>query len=275
MLSYISFLHQITTQQNIQKKLPRCLISLFYIKSQRQCRYAKGHGVVLYLFSTSNHNHHSAQHQHWQVVLYLFSTSNHNQYITNINKSKLSYISFLHQITTAECWRNLGYVLSYISFLHQITTHCPLSSGRGCCLISLFYIKSQPAQVDIGVAVSCLISLFYIKSQRLTVPVSNMASCLISLFYIKSQREPSEQVDRRVVLYLFSTSNHNYNRGLNLSAQLSYISFLHQITTARYQGRGCPRLSYISFLHQITTVQPHERYRHKLSYISFLHQITT
>ncbi|KXB77730.1 hypothetical protein HMPREF3034_02654 [Prevotella sp. DNF00663] len=56
----------------------RCLISLFYIKPQLQGRNARTKSVVLYLYSTSNHNYLIGRHSGSSVVLYLYSTSNHN-----------------------------------------------------------------------------------------------------------------------------------------------------------------------------------------------------
>ena len=117
--------------------------------------------IVLYFFSTSNHNDDAAAFATMKIVLYFFSTSNHNSsYLLGIS-NKLSYTSFLHQTTTIpwsvqhrlHCLILLFYIkphprmsgrkLSYTSFLHQTTTSVLFLSARIYCLILLFYIKPQ------------------------------------------------------------------------------------------------------------------------------------
>ena len=124
--------------------------------------------VVLYLFSTSNHNSFRSVPVQCVIVLYLFSTSNHN-----------------------------------------------------------------PAPLALFAAEYCLISLFYIKPQLRGNEGKLISGCLISLFYIKPQLRGYESQLVTVVLYLFSTSNHNRAAVHKRPRQLSYISFLHQTTTSR------------------------------------------
>ena len=78
MLSYIVILHQTTTLLAPQRRSRRCLISLFYIKPQRIRDFYRSCGVVLYRYSTSNHNHIYYTRKSHDVVLYRYSTSNHN-----------------------------------------------------------------------------------------------------------------------------------------------------------------------------------------------------
>ena len=187
-----------------------CLISLFYIKPQRSARSQKLHIVVLYLFSTSNHNNKFSSVVAVTVVLYLFSTSNHN-------------------FTEASLWSP-----SVVLYLFSTSNHnlAPLRpSLRHGCLISLFYIKPQLTCCNNRKSVSCLISLFYIKPQPTYFSSIKKESCLISLFYIKPQHTDELQEEGTVVLYLFSTSNHNSSVCTSSSTPLSYISFLHQTTT--------------------------------------------
>ena len=121
--------------------------------------------------------------------------------------------------------------MSYISFLHQTTTSSASRYFGKCCLISLFYIKPQPQAGINPLSLRCLISLFYIKPQLNPQPYyericclislfyikpqpchpcrSRPAGCLISLFYIKPQLDNLAVMIDSVVLYLFSTSNHN------------------------------------------------------------------
>ena len=99
-LSYISFLHQTTTRNNLRKNDLHCLISLFYIKPQPWTYLMTYKLIVLYLFSTSNHNKPDTKLVDAYIVLYLFSTSNHNLFGLFDTFFLLSYISFLHQTTT-------------------------------------------------------------------------------------------------------------------------------------------------------------------------------
>ena len=55
-----------------------CIISFLYIKPQLAFKCFVYCFVVLYRFSTSNHNHSPRSVRTSQVVLYRFSTSNHN-----------------------------------------------------------------------------------------------------------------------------------------------------------------------------------------------------
>ena len=57
---------------------------------------------------------------------------------------------------------------------------------------------------------SCIISSFYIKPQRMVTPRENAGSCIISSFYIKPQPYVAGLLCAVVVLYLHSTSNHNF-----------------------------------------------------------------
>ena len=99
------------------------------------------------------------------------------------------------------------------------------------CQISLFYIKPQRIRVYHHTQCGCQISLFYIKPQLFFIERALKVSCQISLFYIKPQRPPISGASRKVVKYLFSTSNHNPDKRIQNFTMLSNISFLHQTTT--------------------------------------------
>ena len=58
------------------------------------------------------------------------------------------------------------YVLYSIQFLHQITTVCGKSGECQRCIVSNFYIKSQPATGSQPPTAGCIVSNFYIKSQQ-------------------------------------------------------------------------------------------------------------
>ena len=121
-LSYIVILHQTTTYDRERCRVWSCHISLFYIKPQlpvhplwylqvviyrystsnhnENCNNYEPEYVVIYRYSTSNHNYHSFRIFDPTVVIYRYSTSNHNQMIHTTISSVLSYIVILHQTTT-------------------------------------------------------------------------------------------------------------------------------------------------------------------------------
>ena len=119
----IIFLFYIKPQQEEPRsdEGERCIIFLFYIKPQPTRIIAFMGGVVLYFYSTSNHNLESSQGVSMNVVLYFYSTSNHNEDLIFSSFSRLYYISILHQTTTRG-----DLILSILG-----------------CIIFLFYIKPQ------------------------------------------------------------------------------------------------------------------------------------
>ena len=125
LLSYIFVLHQTTTVFGLCIVPSSCLISLFYIKPQPAVGATMQAPVVLYLCSTSNHNSPGMSSTRPIVVLYLCSTSNHNH-----GRARM-----------------VGRGLSYIFVLHQTTTNRWFNRELARCLISLFYIKPQPADI--------------------------------------------------------------------------------------------------------------------------------
>ena len=168
MLSYIVILHQTTTFFILLWILLCCHISLFYIKPQRHRDTAIPARVVIYRYSTSNHNRR-------MVMRRLIS-------------------------------------LSYIVILHQTTTYPRTASTLLCCHISLFYIKPQ-LDIFFDIFSSC---------------------CHISLFYIKPQLSLDPDCQLHVVIYRYSTSNHNLIVHIDTNYLLSYIVILHQTTTRRW-----------------------------------------
>ena len=122
LLSFISVLHQTTTDEGKVVLEKYCLLSLFYIKPQLMlvCRmlllncllslfYIKPQlyknrcsllCIVFYLCSTSNHNDDLIADRRIKIVFYLCSTSNHNEVLSLRLRRILSFISVLHQTTT-------------------------------------------------------------------------------------------------------------------------------------------------------------------------------
>ena len=143
----------------------------------------------------------------------------------------------------------------------------------------------------------CVISFFYIKPQLVTYNPFLLFCCVISFFYIKPQLKVLSNNSNSVVLYLSSTSNHNYRvpryylnklcyifllhqtttdmANLGEQEMLCYIFLLHQTTTDAFMRTAPLRLCYIFLLHQTTTRRCFHRNAYLLCYIFLLHQTTT
>ncbi len=165
--------------------------------------------VVLYRFSTSNHNVLTCVLLLPTVVLYRFSTSNHNEYVISVFVIWLYYIVSLHQTTTGCCCLAFA-MCCIISFLYIKPQHMIKSTSlEKRCIISFLYIKPQPAIISFAATSSCIISFLYIKPQHAKQALKVIEGCIISFLYIKPQHKPNYAEISRVVLYRFSTSNHN------------------------------------------------------------------
>ena len=209
LLCYISILHQTTTLKWYLPPPRSCVIFLFHIKPQLslvdRCPYL----VVLYFYSTSNHNFYLHLQRAHDVVLYSYSTSNHNYVQRQKYEKMLCYILILHQTTTSPFVVKKSCLLCYISILHQTTTT--------------------------------------------SIDEAMTQGCVIFLFYIKPQHKRIRYVVKYVVLYFYSTSNHNLGVIIHIMPMLCYISILHQTTTQNRRLRFSSWLCYISILHQTTT----------------------
>ena len=166
-----------------------------------------------------------------RVVLYRFSTSNHNEVTSEPKQGKLYYIVSLHQTTTLWLKKVLAVLLHYIVSLHQTTTprHLCCASGwlyyivslhqttTGSCMFShrhwLYYIVSLHQTTTSRLALNaherCIISFLYIKPQLPNHFERWRFCCIISFLYIKPQLSFPRLELKQVVLYRFSTSNHN------------------------------------------------------------------
>ena len=231
LLYLIEILHQTTTPSCILFPVCRCILSKFYIKPQRFCRFGKFHTgcilskfyikpqlsyckclfqlcCILSKFYIKPQQPGGDQHR-TQVVSYRNSTSNHNSSRRIDNPAKLYLIEILHQTTTV---RFDG-------------------STKNGCILSKFYIKPQPLLSTSKRSLSCILSKFYIKPQQLT-----------------PYRQPGE-----VVSYRNSTSNHNLFGGMNARRQVvSYRNSTSNHNLDLDAGREA-RLYLIEILHQTTT----------------------
>ena len=164
-LYYIVSLHQITTYHILTLCGLSCIISFLYIKPQLGRRSAK------YL----------------SVVLYRFSTSNHNLPIKLVIKVLLYYIVSLHQTTTIICFLRLESTLYYIVSLHQTTTHIMYFIR----FTRLYYIVSLHQTTTNSVKFGNDAKLYYIVSLHQTTTMGHDTNsggcCIISFLYIKPQ----------------------------------------------------------------------------------------
>ena len=312
-LSYIVILPQ--TKTHVAWRLTRqdCHISLFYIKPQPTIEKDAVFGVVIYRYSTSNHNylytHCGIYRLSYIVILHQTTT----KIVITMNPNMLSYIVILHQTTTTTVSVFSTLLLSYIVILHQTTTRWFIRPFHLCCHISLFYIKPQLTRrceflgscchisffrfwvswvrlsyivilhqtttaIDrILMLISCHISLFYIKPQLFLALNWKLSGCHISLFYIKPQHEIGMYDAQTrchislfyikpqlnllvmwidlVVIYRYSTSNHNYL----ILIKILYIVVIYRYSTSNhnliYMLLRSTLLSYIVILHQTTTIR--------------------
>ena len=67
------------------------------------------------------------------------------------------------------------------------------------CIVSNFYIKSQPVVYQVYSTPCCIVSNFYIKSQLEANKDKAREGCIVSNFYIKSQLWTSSMALKSVV----------------------------------------------------------------------------
>ena len=94
------------------------------------------------------------------------------------------------------------------------------------------------------------------KQQRIMQREYNSQDCIISFLYIKPQLPPYWLFRDAVVLYRFSTSNHNCTYIYALVLVLYYIVSLHQTTTERALNRRffCCIISFLYIKPQPHTI---------------------
>ena len=185
-LYYIVSLHQTTTVVFISFTFLSCIISFLYIKPQLVIVMLPLTIVVLYRFSTSNHN--SMVLFVILILLYyivsLHQTTTDNQFIPRWESCIISFLYIKPQLVpnTPQCLPVVLYrfstsnhnsrpypvfdnLLYYIVSLHQTTTAVPPLVIFSRCIISFLYIKPQPHVRQRGVHQGCIISFLYIKPQ--------------------------------------------------------------------------------------------------------------
>ena len=121
-----------------------CHISLFYIKPQLDCPTQLLSLVVIYRYSTSNHNFLSILNLLSSVVIYRYSTSNHNSSGVPMEQYRVVIYRYSTSNHNDRIENSAGDMLSYIVILHQTTTTTMIIFRVESCHISLFYIKPQP-----------------------------------------------------------------------------------------------------------------------------------
>ena len=99
--------------------------------------------------------------------------------------------------------------------------------------------------------IGCIISFLYIKPQLEVGRYLNEIGCIISFLYIKPQLYVTNAIQHAVVLYRFSTSNHNGRCLYLIFSLLYYIVSLHQTTT-----RGLPLISLLCCIISFLYIKP-------------------
>ena len=210
-LYYIVSLHQTTTVKVPTLQKMSCIISFLYIKPQLialVCGIGWG-CIISFLYIKPQHKvMHILQ---VIVVLYRFSTSNHNCIYVNKQKEQLYYIVSLHQTTTS----------------------CPRHILQTSCIISFLYIKPQLVIHILTLDYCCIISFLYIKPQQYGGYQQGAQRCIISFLYIKPQQGKERYIIVMVVLYRFSTSNHNPSN----SRYVGFVVVLYRFSTSNH---NCP-----------------------------------
>ena len=130
--------------------------------------------VVLYSYSTSNHNVAVVLDGEWGVVLYSYSTSNHNWDFNVAPHMRLCYISIPHQTTTLERVFPHARLLCYILIPHQTPTY--RMRRFFCRRLCYIYILHQTTTEAIS---SCVIPMLYYISilHQTTTRISTARCC--------------------------------------------------------------------------------------------------
>ena len=209
LLYYIVSLHQTTTYSRQKDLALCCIISFLYIKPQP-----------------------SPHANNWcVVVLYRFSTSNHN--ITKI---------LWHPLT-----------LYYIVSLHQTTTAVLLGQNNNGCIISFLYIKPQQVTVLLGM-LRVVLYRFSTSNHNVDYRSTSFAKVVLYRFSTSNHNQAAANAYAlKVVLYRFSTSNHNW--AICVFFKLRVV--LYRFSTSNHNCQCCQVLQislyYIVSLHQTTT----------------------
>ena len=180
LLYYIVSLHQTTTYSRQKDLALCCIISFLYIKPQPSPHANNWCVVVLYRFSTSNHNITKIL---WHPLTLYYIVSLH-QTTTRLRPMlmlwKLYYIVSLHQTTTELFVCSSNWELYYIVSLHQTTTVNVAKFYKYRCIISFLYIKPQ-------------LLFVYIVSLHQTTTGKNKIRPRTELYYIVSLHQTTTE----------------------------------------------------------------------------------
>ena len=208
-----------------------CIISFLYIKPQLNCHCSLFRWVVLYRFSTSNHNRWRATTTPTTVVLYRFSTSNHNQREMWEKQVALYYIVSLHQTTTMGCFNRslLSCIISFLYIKPQLIT--PNLIPIKVVLYRFSTSNHNAMQYDCQ-RVDVVLYRFSTSNHNCGRIVCNGLCVVLYRFSTSNHNTLIAKVYKGVVvLYRFSTSNHNSFVLFVFFGKLYYIVSLHQTTT--------------------------------------------
>ena len=200
----------------------RCIISFLYIKPQPNSGDSWEVPVVLYRFSTSNHNstllacsqpyvvlYRFSTSSHTfpcmpfrlpRVVLYRFSTSNHNMPVICDSSCMVVLYRFSTPNHNLRLFFKRHIWLYYIVSLHQTTTHKDYS----ILPFELYYIVSlhQTTTFDTPQRAQALLYYIVFLHQTTTQDMHRVEPpcCIISFLYIKPQHRVAGEVKTRLLL---------------------------------------------------------------------------
>ena len=166
-----------------------CLISLFYIKPQHRAHRFACMDIVLYLYSTSNHNLRATDSVITLIVLYLYSTSNHNRCI--FLRTSDNIVLYLYSTSNHNLDELVEDVEIIVLYLYSTSNHnAPCSRPVSAGIVLYLYSTSnhnwccrsrEPGRLS-------YISILHQTTTQVAFMVK-LLHCLISLFYIKPQRK--------------------------------------------------------------------------------------
>ena len=165
---YIVSLRQTTTKQRRQLGGSDCIISFLYIKPQHPRIHAVKLEVILYRFSTSNHNLFNSCSMRSAVVLYRFSTSNHNSTLLACSQP---YVVLYRFSTSSHNFPCMPFRLPRVVLYRFSTSNHNVqyaTEGAGTVVLYRFSTSNHNARYTISV----LFRLYYIVSLHQTTTQS-------------------------------------------------------------------------------------------------------
>ena len=141
-----------------------------------------------------------------------------------------------------------------IFILHQTTTPLIRLILLIYCILSLFYIKPQLNQNSYLRNSYCILSLFYIKPQLFSGVLGNL-QIVFYLYSTSNHNKPKPlNILPLIVFYLYSTSNHNATEGGVITLGIVFYLYSTSNHNSEHVSKSTVILYSIFILHQTTTL---------------------